>query len=95
MRINCALIVFMKRPRSGSTLFTTGLTASLSLVIYCGCVTSALGYILEGASWPRGSVVTFQMGLGPAGRTLIDGNTSWDVAAAPAMNAWDNVMATL
>ena len=85
----------MKRPCSGSTLFTVGLTVFLSIVISCGYVTSAQGYILEGASWPRGSVVTFQMGLGPAGRTLSDGNTSWDVAAAPAMNAWDNVMGTL
>jgi hypothetical protein len=35
------------------------------------------------------------MGLGSAGRTLIDGNTSWDTAAAPAINAWDSVMAHL
>src|SRR5438552_4198340 len=35
------------------------------------------------------------MGLGSAGRTLIDGNTSWDTAAAPALSAWDKVMARL
>src|SRR5207253_9625536 len=35
------------------------------------------------------------MGLGSAGRTLIDGNTSWDSAAAPALAAWNNVMARL
>ena len=53
------------------------------------------GYVLEGVSWPSGSVVTFQMGLGSAGRTLIDGNTSWDVAASPGLTAWDNVVARL
>jgi len=55
----------------------------------------ANGYALEGSSWPAGTVVTFQMGLGPAGRTLIDGNTSWDTAAAPALGAWNNIMARL
>jgi hypothetical protein len=55
----------------------------------------ASGYVLEGTSWPAGTVVTFQMGLGSAGRTLIDGNTSWDTAAAPALGAWNNVMARL
>jgi hypothetical protein len=43
----------------------------------------ANGYALEGQHWPAGTLVTFQMGLGSAGRTLIDGNTSWDTAAAP------------
>ncbi len=55
----------------------------------------ASGYALEGQHWPAGTVATFQMGLGSAGRTLIDGNTSWDTAAAPALIAWDNVMARL
>src|SRR6267154_6781340 len=55
----------------------------------------ANGYVLEGTSWPAGTVVTFQMGLGLAGRTLIDGNTSWDTAAAPALGAWNSVMARL
>src|SRR5436190_2578936 len=55
----------------------------------------ASGYALEGQHWPAGTVATFQMGLGSAGRTLIDGNTSWDTAAAPAFTAWDNVMARL
>jgi Matrixin len=55
----------------------------------------AQGYVLEGVKWPNGTVVTFQMGLGSAGRTLIDGNTSWDIAASPALNAWDNAVARL
>src|SRR5947207_9933676 len=52
----------------------------------------ANGYALEGSSWPAGTIVTFKMGLGSAGRTLIDGNTSCDSAAAPALAAWNNVM---
>src|SRR5438876_7906918 len=55
----------------------------------------ASGYALEGQHSPAGTLVTFQMGLGSAGRTLIDGNTSWDTAAAPALAAWDHVMARL
>jgi hypothetical protein len=47
------------------------------------------GYVFEGPSWPAGSTVTFQLSLGSPGRTLIDGNTSWDSAALPAFTAWD------
>ena len=70
---------------------------SILIVLTIGILLShrAEGYVLEGVSWPSGSVVTFKMGLGSAGRTLIDGNTSWDTAAAPALTAWDNVVARL
>ena len=70
---------------------------SILIVLAIGILLShhAEGYVLEGVSWPSGSVVTFQMGLGPAGRTLIDGNTSWNTAASPALTAWDNVVARL
>src|SRR5947207_2195300 len=50
---------------------------------------SMVAYVQEGQSWSAGSTVTFQMALGSAGRTLSDGNTSWDVAAAPASLAWN------
>jgi len=50
---------------------------------------SAPAYVLSGPSWPADSSVTFQLSLGSAGRTLIDGNTSWDAAAIPAFAAWD------
>ena len=70
---------------------------SILIVLTIGVLLShrVEGYVLEGVSWPKGSVVTFKMGLGSAGRTLIDGNTSWDIAAAPALTAWDNVVARL
>ena len=70
---------------------------SILIVLTIGILLShrAQGYALEGVSWPSGSVVTFQMGLGSAGRTLIDGNTSWDTAASPALSAWDNAVVRL
>ncbi len=70
---------------------------SILIVLALGILLShrADGYALEGVSWPSGSVVTFQMGLGSAGRTLIDGNTSWDSAAIPALAAWDNALGHL
>ena len=50
---------------------------------------TAWAYVFEGASWPAGTTVVLQLGLGDAGRTLIDGNSSWNTAAAPALNMWD------
>ena len=50
---------------------------------------AAWAYVFEGASWPAGTTVVLQLGLGDAGRTLIDGNTFWNTAAAPALNMWD------
>ena len=49
----------------------------------------AQGYVLEGPSWPAGTVLVLQLGLGSAGRTLQDGNTSWDNAVEPVANAWN------
>jgi len=71
----------------------------LSILIYSAFAMflshRAEAYVLEGVNWSSGSVVTFQMGLGSAGRTLIDGNTSWDTAASPALSAWNNAVAGL
>jgi Matrixin len=50
---------------------------------------SAHGYVLEGPSWPAGTVLVLQLGLGSAGRTLQDGNTSWDDAVEPVANMWN------
>src|SRR5438093_12893207 len=71
------------------------LSILILLAVFALVAPRANGYALEGSSWPAGTIVTFQMGLGSAGRTLIDGNTSWDSAAAPALSAWDKVMARL
>jgi hypothetical protein len=69
--------------------------ASFGFVLAFSPSPTLRAYVLEGASWPAGSTVTFQMALGSAGRTLSDGNTSWDVAAAPAPGIWDGVMQRL
>ena len=71
------------------------LSILILLAVFAFVARRANGYALEGSSWPAGTIVTFQMGLGSAGRTLIDGNTSWDSAATPALAAWNNVMARL
>src|SRR5437899_1358904 len=71
------------------------LSILILLAVFALVARRANGYALEGSSWPAGTIVTFQMGLGSAGRTLIDGNTSWDSAAAPALAAWNKVMARL
>ena len=49
-------------------------------------------YTLEGPKWPNGSTVNMQLSLGNAGRTLSDGNTSWNSAVAPALDAWNGVI---
>jgi hypothetical protein len=70
-------------------------SASILIVVAACSLGKADAYVLEGASWPAGSTITFQMALGNAGRTLLDGNTSWDVAAAPAPGVWDQSMQRL
>ena len=49
-------------------------------------------YALEGPKWPNGSTVVMQLSMGNAGRTLLDGNTSWNAAAAPALDSWNAVI---
>jgi hypothetical protein len=52
----------------------------------------ARGYVLEGKTWPSGATVIMQLNLGSAGRTLQDGNTSWDSAVLPVAGMWDQIM---
>lgn len=51
--------------------------------------TAGQAYILTGKSWPNGSVLVLQLGLGAAGRTLQDGNVSWDLAVLPVAEMWN------
>src|SRR3954464_11694940 len=53
---------------------------------------AANGYVLDGNTWSSGTVVTLQLGLGSAGRTLQDGNTSWDDAVLPVADTWNQVL---
>ena len=74
----------MTDKRAFATLASAIITALL-VVIPC----SAPAYVLEGPSWPAGTTVVLELGLGDAGRTLIDGNTSWNTAASPAFGMWN------
>jgi hypothetical protein len=73
--------------RSGSSIFPR-FVALIAIIAFAGQLAKA--YTLEGPSWPSGSTVTFQLALGSAGKTLSDGNTSWDAAAAPSPDDWNN-----
>ena len=55
----------------------------------------ANAYALEGPKWPNGSHPVLQLELGSAGRTLSDGNTSWNAAVSPVIDMWNNVMGNL
>ncbi len=52
-------------------------------------------YTTNGKTWPANGTLTFQMSLGAANGSLSDGNTSWNTAAAPALDAWNLRMARL
>src|SRR5438876_5249811 len=71
------------------TLLTTWLVGAVIFAFLSAAPGIARAYVFEGATWPVGTTVVLQLGLGNAGRTLIDGNTSWNTAAAPALNMWD------
>ena len=53
---------------------------------------SARAYILEGQSWPAGTVLVLQLNLGNAGSTLQDGNTNWNDAVAPVAAMWNQTV---
>jgi Matrixin len=55
-----------------------------------GLSATAQGYVLEGQSWPTGTVVVLQLSLGNPGFALQDGNTSWNDAVAPVANMWNS-----
>src|SRR5436309_10617191 len=52
----------------------------------------ANAYSLEGPKWPNGSTPVMQLELGTPGRTLLDGTTSWNMAIAPALDMWNQVV---
>lgn len=84
----------MRRPGfSPSPLFrlTWQFTAVLAVVL-AAVSPAANGYVLEGKSWPAGTTVIMQLNLGSAGRTLQDGNTSWDSAVLPVAGMWNETI---
>jgi hypothetical protein len=94
MDLACRYITPSLASQSGGT-FCTFVNKLLVLTLALGLALSirdAHAYSLEGPSWSSGSTVTFQLGLGTAPRTLLDGNVSWNVAAAPAFSVWDQLL---
>src|SRR5438477_4488852 len=73
--------------RAGILKFASALTLALSMA-----APVADAYVLEGKSWPTGSTVIMQLNLGSAGRTLQDGNTSWDDAVLPVAGMWNQTI---
>src|SRR2546430_7711612 len=54
---------------------TTWLVGAVIFAFLSAAPGIARAYVFEGASWPASTTVVLQLGLGDAGRTLIDGNT--------------------
>jgi hypothetical protein len=69
-----------------------GIAALVAVAIGTFAPRHASAYVLEGPKWPTGSTPVMQLELGTPGRTLIDGNTSWNTAAAPALDMWNQVV---
>ena len=94
-------IAFLERLRNMTPLFNrrspfTGsrvLAAFVAFGLAAAFTNNAHGYALEGPKWPNGSNPTVQLELGSAGRTLSDGNTSWNAAVSPAVDLWNQVIA--
>jgi len=61
-----------------------------ALLWWLGAAPAANGYVLwfTNANWRLGQI-KFSLLLGPAGRTLHDGNTSWNQVAVDAANLWN------
>src|SRR3954454_1787998 len=60
----------------------------IATVVFLGSATTSKSYVLEGQSWPSDTFLVFQLSLGSPGRTLQDGNTSWNAAVAPVAGIW-------
>lgn len=72
--------------------FVLGLATLGAAMVSVG---TAEGFALSGKSWAAGSVVVLQMGMGTSPAPLSDGNTSWDAAAAPALETWNQQMSRM
>jgi len=76
-------------PHRRYKLFSMRHACALAVAAMFGVVTAGHAYVLTGKSWPSGSTLVLQLGLGPAGRTLQDGNISWDTAVLPVAQMWN------
>src|SRR5438552_4986971 len=67
------------------------IAGGLAIVVGTFASRDASAYSLEGPKWSSGNPV-MQLELGNPGRTLLDGNTSWTTAVAPALDMWNQVL---
>ena len=74
---------------------SAGLAAIIAVAIVTLHPSDAGAYVLEGPQWPSNSNPVVQLELGSAGKTLGDGNTSWNVAVSPALDAWNQVLGSI
>jgi outer membrane biosynthesis protein TonB len=74
-------------PHSSTPILAIAVAACFALIPH-----DARAYSLEGPKWPTAGGPIMQLELGNAGRPLSDGNTSWNVAAAPALGMWNQVL---
>src|ERR1700741_1593330 len=86
--LHSAYIALSSSRYSRYKVFSMKRVCALAAAIF-GLATAGHGYVLTGKSWPNGSGLVLQLGLGPAGRTLQDGNTSWDTAVLPVAGMWN------
>ena len=70
-----------------AALFRSRLTCA-AILWWLSVASVSHGYFLSNAKWPGGEIPLTLL-LGPAGRTLEDGNTSWDQVAVAAANLWN------
>src|SRR5437868_1714553 len=83
-------------PRLPQSKLRLAFWAACLAVLGAASVRQAGAYVYEPGNprWSAGTV-TFVLSLGPANRTLSDGSTSWDSAAAPALAVWNQYMQSL
>lgn len=74
----------------GSSLRLRCFAAILAFVV-AGVSERADAYVLNGKTWPSGTTVVLQMGMG-AGVPLTDGSTSWEQAMLPVLTAWNQTI---
>lgn len=89
-------------PRSGTQPFPPGTRRSgapalnfvfgAALAAFVCLSSTSRAYVLEGESWPAGSNIVLQLSLGNAPLPLLDGNTSFNDAIAPAAGMWSSVI---
>jgi len=65
---------------------------TIGILFTFGFCSDMVGYVLENKSWPNGTVITVQLEMGSPPSALQDGSSNWNVAIAPAIDAWNAEM---